>query len=145
MKLQLEHDLLVKAGEFDQDSLAIIYDTYSPGLYRYALRLLGEDHLAEECVADTFSRYLGALRVGHGPTEHLQAYLYRIAHNWITDFYRRHNPIMVELNETIEMAAHDKPENKMIESLQRQQIQVALRTLTPDQRQVIVLRFLEEW
>ncbi len=145
MKLKNENDLLKKAEEFDQDSLGLIYDAYSPGLYRYASRLLGDSNIAEECVADTFSRYLGALRTGHGPNDNLQAYLYRIAHNWITDFYRRHNPITVELNETIETAAHDKPENKMIESFQKQQIQVALRTLTPEQRQVIVLRFLEEW
>lgn len=140
-----EHDLLVKAGEFDLDSLGIIYDAYSPGLYRYASRLLGDTNLAEECVADTFARYLKALRIGHGPTDQLQAYLYRIAHNWITDFYRRHSPLLVELDETLEMADQEKPENRIIESLERQQIQHAIRMLTPDQRQVVALRFLENW
>lgn len=145
MKLQNEHDLLVKAREFDQDSLGIIYDKFSPGLFRYASRLLGDSNLAEECVADTFSRFLMALRVGNGPEKHLQAYLYRIAHNLITDYYRRRSPVLVELNETIEMDDQAKPENQMTESIQKQQIQIALRALTADQRQVIVLRFIEEW
>lgn len=145
MNLANEHELLKNAKRFDQDSLGLIYDSYSPGLYRYASRLLGDSSMAEECVADTFSRFLGALRVGHGPDNHLKAYLYRIAHNWITDFYRRHSPILVELDETLMMDDHDNPENRNFESIQKQQIQVALRALTPDQRQVIVLRFIEEW
>lgn len=145
MNLLNEHDLLVKAGEFDLDSLGLVYDIYSPGLYRYASRLLGNTNLAEDCVAETFTRYLMALRFGHGPTAHLQAYLYRIAHNWITDFYRRHSPILVELDETLESADQEKPENRIFESLERQQIQSAIRMLTPDQRQVIALRFLEDW
>ena len=137
--------MIEKAREFDQETLGKIYDAYSPGLYRYASRLLNDSEIAEECVADTFYRFLGALRVGHGPTDHLQAYLYRIAHNWITDFYRRHSIKLIELSETLESNDHEKPENCISELLQKQKLLNALRTLTPDQRQVIVLRFIEEW
>ncbi|MDP3449319.1 MAG: sigma-70 family RNA polymerase sigma factor [Anaerolineaceae bacterium] len=140
-----EHDLLKKARDLDPDSLGLIYDAFSPGLYRYAMRLLGDNDVSEDCVADTFSRYLAALHVGHGPDTHLQAYLYRIAHNWITDFYRRNSPVIVELDETLQKEDQQKPENWLTDEIQKQQIRLALRALTPDQRQVVILRFIEEW
>jgi RNA polymerase sigma-70 factor (ECF subfamily) len=145
MILHNENVLLKKARDLDPDSLGLIYDAFSPGLFRYAMRLLGDSDVAEDCVADTFSRYLAALHVGHGPDNHLQAYLYRIAHNWITDFYRRNSPVMVELNESLQMEEQQKPENRLSEEIQKQQIRLALRALTPDQRQVVILRFIEEW
>lgn len=145
MSLPIERDLLDKAREFNQNSLGIIYDTYSPGLFRYAMSLLGDSDMAEECVADTFSRFLNVLRLGHGPENHLQAYLYRIAHNWITDYYRRRSPIMLELDESLQINDQQKPENQLNETIEKQQIQKALRVLTSDQRQVIILRYLEGW
>jgi DNA-directed RNA polymerase specialized sigma24 family protein len=51
------------------------------------MRLLGHASLAEDCVAETFARFLKALQKRQGPRDHLQAYLYRIAHNWIVDLY----------------------------------------------------------
>ena len=36
----------------DEDTLAAIYDTFSPGLFRYACRLLGDSATAEDCVAE---------------------------------------------------------------------------------------------
>ncbi|MBA4384355.1 MAG: hypothetical protein C0410_06440 [Anaerolinea sp.] len=145
MILPNEHKLLEKARDFDSDSLGLIYDTYSPGLYRYAMRLLGDSSMAEECVADTFSRFLNALRLKHGPEKYLQAYLYRIAHNWITDSYRRQTPIMIELDESFPIYDEEKPENRLSDAFEKQEIQNALRVLTADQRQVIVLRFIEGW
>jgi len=97
--LTSEKKLLKLARRFDQQTLGEIYDQYSPGLYRYAMRLLGNVDLAEECVAETFSRFLHALRGGGGPQDHLQAYLYRVAHNWITDQWRRQPPPPMQLDE----------------------------------------------
>ncbi len=82
-------ELIIRAKRFDPQALAEIYDSLSPAIYRYALRLLGEQEQAKECMAETFQRFLTALQRGAGPDEFLRAYLYRIAHNWITDYYRR--------------------------------------------------------
>ena len=76
-----EQELLQLATRLDIKALARIYDTYSPGIYRYAMRLLGEMTVAEDCVAETFARFLKAMQERRGPRDHLQAYLYRIAHN----------------------------------------------------------------
>jgi RNA polymerase sigma-70 factor (ECF subfamily) len=140
-----EQELLSGALSYDLSALAEIYDRYSPGIYRYAMRLLGNEVQAEECVADTFTRFLQALRIGHGPRDHLQAYLYRIAHNWITDFYRRQPPPPFPLDDDLSADPASLPETLAEEHHLQQEIRLALRALTPDQRQVIVLRFLEGW
>ncbi len=140
-----EQELLKKAQVFDLTALGLIYDQYSPGLYRYAYRLLGNEDAAEECVAETFSRFLVTLKSGHGPTEFLRAYLYRIAHNWITDFYRRKAPIMVDIDESDHLATSQELEQDVMAEMEKKQVLDAIRTLTPDQRQVIALRFNEGW
>jgi RNA polymerase sigma-70 factor (ECF subfamily) len=139
-----EAALLQRARAFDRQALAQIYDLYSPGLYRYALRLLGDAHAAEDCVAETFSRFLQALRQGKGPRDYLQAYLYRVAHNWITDQYRRQPAPPLELDEQCP-AFDSNPEEATSRRLRQARLRQALQRLTPDQQQVIALKFLEGW
>ena len=139
-----DQELLRLARAYDEQALADIYDRWSSGLYRYAMRLLGDADLAEECVAETFQRFLSALQQGSGPQDYLQAYLYRIAHNWVTDFYRR-PPQSVPLSLDLPAKAEDEPPQAAAQKQERRQIQAALACLTPDQRQVIMLKYLEEW
>ncbi len=137
--------LLRDAREFDAEALGQIYDRYSPALYRYAVRLLGQPDLAEECVAETFSRLLLALRSGGGPETQLQAYLYRVAHNWITDQWRRQPPPLLALEEDFHASADADPAACASLKADQARVRAALAHLTPDQRQVVTLRFLEEW
>lgn len=135
--------LLERARLFDPDALAEIYDQYSPAIFAYAVRLLGDPDLAEDCVAEVFARFLRALKAGQGPTEHLQAYLYRIAHNWLTDLFRRQPLPPLELREDFPASQGDQPEPTAQRQLQQQAIRSALRRLTPEQRQVVMLRFYQ--
>lgn len=121
-----------------------IYDELSPRLFRYAVRLLGDAYLAEDCVSETFTRLLEAIRRGGGPRDNVKAYLYRIAHNWITDYYRRRKP-EPELETGNLQGASDNPAVAVSRELDRQRVREALLNLSEDQRQVIMLRFYEEW
>lgn len=139
-----ETALIERARHFDMSALTEIYDCYSPGIYRYMMHLLGDTHQAEDCTADTFVRYLQALRNGGGPQEHLQAYLYRIAHNRATDIYRRSPPPPLPLYDELPYG-EDDPDDAVIERIKKEQVRAALVRLTPEQRQVIVLKYLEGW
>ena len=137
-----EQELLTQAGQFDTRALAEIYDLYSPRLYSYAMRLLGDDCAAEDCVSETFSRFLKALQAGKGPRDYLQAYLFRTAHNLVVDHYRR-QPATEELDD-------DLPELETTEgtadlNLLQRRVRDALHQLTEDQQQVVSLKFLEGW
>lgn len=138
-----EKELLQAALRFESRALAQIYDLYSPELYRYAVRFLGDPSLAEDCVADTFSRFLKVLHARRGPKEFLRAYLYRIAHNWVVDFYRR-MPDLVELKDA-HLEDEKNPEQEASLRINQAQVREAISQLTPDQQQVIMLKYLEGW
>ncbi len=138
-------ELLQRARHLDLQALAEIYESYSTSLYGYALRLLGDPNLAEECVADTFSRFLNAINKGKGPQDHLKAYLYRIAHNWITDHYRRCPPVHLSIDEDFNTPDQLHVEDHIARKMLQDQLRQALKCLTPDQRQVIMLVYFEGW
>jgi RNA polymerase sigma-70 factor (ECF subfamily) len=135
--------LLERARQFDQQALAEIYDRFSPAIYAYAMRLSGDSELAEECAAETFSRLLRALQNGGGPQQHLRAYLYRVAHNWMTDRFRR-DPQHAPLDPNLRASQDSEPHIAAADEIERQQVRAALALLTPDQRQVIALKYLQE-
>jgi RNA polymerase sigma-70 factor (ECF subfamily) len=136
-----EQALLVRARKFERQALAEIYDMYSPGLYRYAARLLGDPQTAEECVSETFSRFLHALKDHRGPRDYLQAYLYRIAHNWIVDFFRREKLPEVLADEQPDDGPN--PESTAERNIQDSRLRAAIRQLTTEQQQVILLKYME--
>jgi RNA polymerase sigma-70 factor (ECF subfamily) len=142
--LNTEKKLLARAKKLDKQTLAVIYDEYSPMIYRYAYRQLGDQYFSEECVAETFDRFLRALHNGKGPSNYIKAYLFRIAHNWITDHWRRHVPTE-ELDLSIVAENKESMETVVIDRLDIARIRASLQKLTPEQRQIIILKYIEGW
>lgn len=130
---------------FNKKALIGIYEQYNASLYRYAYRMLGDPHLAEDCVAETFSRFLFAVRAGRGPTENLRAYLYRIAHNIATDHYRRRSNVEVPLRGDMYGDLDENPVHQFSMDEEQQMVRDALFKLPIDQRRVLMLRFVEGW
>ncbi|MGI6250719.1 MAG: RNA polymerase sigma factor [Anaerolineaceae bacterium] len=120
-----------------------IYDKYSTPLFTYAYRCLGDSVLAEDCVADVFARFLSVITRAAGPRNHLRAYLYRSAHNWVVDTYRRNPDISLVLEEDSAIIPDSIDDYEMIEKQRR--VRAALSKLTPEQQQVIMLYFYEGW
>ena len=140
----MNHDaaLAPPARRVDLDSLVEIYHQFSPGLHRYATRLLGDQALAEDCVAETFRRLLEAVVSGGGPYEYVQAYLYTIAHNWVRDQYRKKSLSIGPEGPKADSTRHD-PARIAQERLELDSVRAALMYLSPSQRQVIAMRYLE--
>ena len=145
MNVGTEQDLLHRSQNGDLTALGEIYDLYNQSLFCYAMRLLGDEPLAEDCVAETFSRFLHALQQNKGPKDHLQAYLFRIAHNWITDHYRNKDHLTIHLNEDVSQKEDPGIETRSIQNAEKEIVRQALQQLPSNQRLVITLRFLEEW
>lgn len=137
-----EIELLQKAQKYDIRTLAWVYDNYSPAIYRYAYRLLGSDQNAEDCVADTFLKLLVALDKGKGPKDNLKAYLFRSAHNWVVDYYRRKSTNESELKD--EHPDHVEDVETSTETrLRIEQTMKSMNKLTREQREALHLRYGE--
>jgi RNA polymerase sigma-70 factor, ECF subfamily len=142
--MQTEPSLHKDPRQLNKQDLIEIYKLLNPRLFRYAFRLLGDSDLAEDCVAETFSRFLTALKSGFGPSYNAKAYLYQIAHNWIMDYYRNSKP-----EENFDYGRlsvpSENPAVAAIHNIERDRVRKALLKLPTEQRQVILLRFYEEW
>ncbi len=134
---------LQRANNLDRPTLALIYDDYNPQIYRYIYRLVGDIETSRDLTSEVFHRYLSAIRDGKGPTDHLSAWLYRVAHNIVVDHFRRqqyrqHLPFEHDIH------AGSEDTGQMAETLvMADQVRQAISQLTPDQQQVIALKFLE--
>jgi RNA polymerase sigma-70 factor (ECF subfamily) len=137
-----EIELLQKAQKYDIRTLAWVYDNYSPAIYRYAYRLLGSDQNAEDCVADTYLKLLIALDKGRGPKENLKAYLFRSAHNWVVDYYRRKSTNESELKDEHPDNVEDV-ETSTETRLRIEQTMKSMNKLTREQREALHLRYGE--
>lgn len=130
---------------YDHNTLVEIYEKHSAELYRYAYRLTGDPAVAEECVSETFDRFLHGLRKNNQPLQNVRAYLYRITHNSAVDYLRSTRP-QINLQHVERIADQQSNPSRIITAnLDREQIRNALQQLTPEQQMVIQLRFLEEW
>lgn len=132
-------------GGYTRQALIAIYEDYNAELFRYAHRLLDDSDLAEDCVSETFSRFLRMVRDGGAQVENVRAYLYRIAHNWVTDHYRRQPLPPLSLDSDRHEEPNSNPSVLVAVELERERIRAALLMLPPEQRQVIELRFVEDW
>ncbi|MDW7755959.1 MAG: sigma-70 family RNA polymerase sigma factor [Brevefilum sp.] len=135
----------VNQRQLTKKDLVEIYEQFSPRLFAYAFRLLGDSQLAEDCVSETFSRFLKVIQRGVGPNDNLKAYLYRISHNWIMDHYRNRIPEQDDVEIGNLQSSSGNPEAMVSQASERRKVREALLELPENQRQVIMLRFYEDW
>jgi len=144
MPLNDEERLLREARRWNEAALEEIYDRFYPGLYRYAVYLLGDGETAEECVADVFARFLDILRRGKGPKRNLKAYLYRMVHNWAYERFRRRKTVSLDdLPVEALRVSQESMDAALDRRWQAERLRQALHRLPPRQAQVLMLRFLE--
>ncbi len=120
-----------------EPDIGVIYDELAPRIYRYVYHRLGQQALAEDLTSEVFLRFLRARVAPENPA----AYLYRIAHNLIVD-HVRHNPQLLSLDESI-VYSGGEPQKMAEVEVERLRLRRAILRLTPDQQQVIVLKYLE--
>ncbi len=142
--MNIETTILTESKPLSREAIIELYDRHSPGIYRYAYRLLGNQDIAEECVAETFSRFLHAVKAGRGPRENVQAYLYRMAHNWVTDQYRRQPQQSLEMDLEEHADHSSNPSTLVHRSLERERVRKAIQQLPYEQQRVIEMRFLDD-
>ena len=138
-----EQEFLQRVRQLDEDALSELFSTYYPAIYRHILRHVGHQRAAEDMAAEVFRRLLDQLGRGSGPTSSLKAWMYRVAINLVVDDSRRQSFRQhAELDEDL---AHDGPpvEEAAHQLLLAEAAQQALLSLTPKQRTVLVLRYLD--
>jgi RNA polymerase sigma-70 factor (ECF subfamily) len=141
--LAQEHDLLRGARALEEAALGEVFDIYYPVLYRYIYQHIYHRETAEDLTAEVFTRMLEQLAKGCGPQTHLRAWLYRVAYNVVIDHSRRQVHRDHDCLDERTAFAHGDVEGEAEHSLLRDRARAALGQLTPDQRAVLILKYLE--
>lgn len=130
------------AGAFER-----LYARHRLKLYRYLLRQLRDNALADEFFQDVWQKVIAA-RAGWRPDAGFATWLYTIAHHRLGDHWRalKHRPVApVDADERLaRIADTDTPERVLSDFERRRQLQLALDGLPEEQREVLLLRLEQE-
>jgi RNA polymerase sigma-70 factor (ECF subfamily) len=136
--------LVARAQEGELAAVAEIYERHHAAVYRYVFYRVGDASTAEDLTGTVFVRVVENIDRFVYRGRPLLTWVYTIARNVVVDHHRRTGgPVIVPLDERLESGAADV-ERAAEHALTQQRLARALSRLTEDQRQVIVLKFIEE-
>ncbi len=111
-----------------------------PKIYQYVFYRVNGREDAEDLMNEICLRVINSIRNQQGS---FTAWIFRIASNMVTDYYRRRAVRRnVELRENTIEAVEDKS-NMPDKLLIQEEVKQALLHLTEEQQQVIILKFIE--
>ncbi len=139
--------VIMQAQQGDQRAFDTIYDRFADALFRYVYARCGDASVAEDLVGDLWVRVVERLASFRLPPSGVDpafaAWLYRIAHNLVIDHFRRKSSGNVPLDPSIS-DKEPTPDEHAMSNDERRTLHAAIARLTPDQREVVLLRFIEE-
>ncbi len=121
--------LIQRAIAQDRAAFARLYDRYIDRIFKYICLLVGEHALAEDLTAQVFARAWQTLATYPHTERPLAVWLYQLAYNIVTSYGQRHRP--------------SKPADARTPAPIDESVPHALNHLDEEQRQVLLLRFLE--
>ena len=139
-----ERRLVHRAVAKDQSAFAELYDRHVVRVYRHIYYLVGDAREAEDLTAQTFLKAWEAIGRYKERGAPIVAWLLRIAHN-LTVSYLRSKRDHSELDDGyVDQKRAGNPEAVLEQSSDERSVREAVMQLRDEQRQVIMLRFVEE-
>lgn len=138
-----EDRLIQRAKTGDPTAFAELYDRYQPAIYRYIFYRVGDIATAEDLTGEVFVRLVEKIHRFTYRGRPLLAWLYTIARNLVTDYHRHaRRSLPLTLDDRLVGDVID-PEQTIEDRLTQHSLAVAVARLTEDQRQVILMKFVE--
>ena len=138
-----EAELVERLKAYDEQAIRHVYRMYADAIYRYALYQSGDPLLAEDVAGEVFVRMMESIGSYTYRGSPISAWLYRIARNLVVD-HRRRGARLKPLDFAEESSSvADDPVGLAERQLSWEALRAVMGELTDEQRQVIVLKFIE--
>ncbi len=143
---------LVKRARRDPDAFGELYDQYYSRIFNYVLRRVANLEIAQDITSEVFFKALKNLGQFHWRNVPFSSWLYRIAINQITDYFRKGKHEMFSLEEVSEPISNSSlsAETEVIkaeEELKKHEdfliLHQSISRLPIKYQDVITLRFFE--
>ena len=142
-----EKEVLARAVQGDSDAFGELYKRYVGQIYTYIYYRTGDPFDAEDLTARVFMRAMHHIRSYRDRGLPFSAWLYRIAHNLVANWYRdnsRRQEISLEKIALSHFSA-DYPENVLVQNQEREILLVVIRRLPPERQQLLIMKFVERF
>lgn len=139
--------LVLRAQQLDQSAFGELYDLFAAKIYRFISYKLPTREMAEDVLQETFMKAWQALPKLNPEKLYFSAWLYTIARNLINDQYRavKRRPTPDSLDNYYDLATDDDPAENTDEILNKEKLRKILSELPAGYKQVLELRFLQEF
>ena len=137
--------LVELAREGDKEAFGQLYDHYHVSVYRFLYYRLGSAPLAEDLTSETFFRALRSMSSFRWQGKDFGAWLTTIARNLTADHFKAGRTRLEQTTEDMQTldSTADGPEQEVLASLTNETLLGALHELPAEQRECLVMRFLQ--
>jgi len=145
MPNEIKDHILNDAISGDIEAFNLIYEKYVDRIYNYTYYRIGNKNDAEDVTAKVFYRALKKIRYYKNLGVPFSAWLYRIAHNLVANWHRDNSRKKeVPIEENVNLQHQDQPpEIVMIQDEENEKLIRALKNLSPERQQLIILKYVE--
>jgi RNA polymerase sigma-70 factor (ECF subfamily) len=125
----------------DPDAFGQLYELYIDRIGRYVYYKVGDREEAEDLTEQVFLKAWESMQNFRSEPAAFPVWIFRLAHNLVIDYHRTHRETS-ELHEFIE-DTRPLPEDVVDARLDSEMLRAAITKLTPEQQQVVILRFIQ--
>jgi len=138
--------LMSRAKAGDNEAFALLYESYFTPIYRYILIRVKNVPIAEDLTQAVFLKVLEKISAYENKQRPPLAYFFTVARNKVIDFWRRRRDVSLsETEDWLNIAAESWEADKELAPWETKQlINNALDILSSDQRDAVILRYLNE-
>jgi RNA polymerase sigma-70 factor (ECF subfamily) len=140
-----EAALIAAAAQGDHAAFATLYDRHADRIYRHCYYRTGNRADAEDLTQQTFLHAWRAIRRYRDQGAPFVAWLLAISQNLTANHFRQARTVALTLERGDGDQALDDPAEIVIASVGQDRVRRAVLRLAPDRRQVIMLRFIEDF
>ena len=140
-----QEKIIARARRGDADAFEQLVVAYREQVFRLALRMCGSEADADEVAQEAFLSAWKALPNFRGESQ-FSTWLYQLTTHAAIDLMRREKR-QIAADDITEVSAADpapSPQQQAERSETRQAVRDAMGQLSPEYRQIVVLRFLQE-
>ncbi|MBN2481311.1 MAG: sigma-70 family RNA polymerase sigma factor [Bacteroidales bacterium] len=132
----------------DKNALSEVFLTYHDDLFRYGLKLAGNEEMVKDCIQELFLK-LWKNRNNLKPVQNIKPYLFKSLRNHILDSMelQKLNATLDSENISVLNLSYNEDDfkvNDQVPEETRLKVIQALNKLTARQREIIYLRYFEE-
>ncbi|HKY54785.1 MAG TPA: sigma-70 family RNA polymerase sigma factor [Anaerolineales bacterium] len=121
-----------------------LYREHHEHIFRFIWSRVYDAQQAEDLTGEVFTRMVANLSTYQDLSIPFRAWLYRIARNLIIDHHRKESSAQALTDVVDHPITQSSPEEQAETALTLERVQGALKSIDPEQREVVELRFLGE-